>query len=207
MPIFPSDDPAIAAATRKRLRPLIDGYKSYFVDAVMWNGIKQGKSQSRDPWLGKLRWVGECPFDLLIDDIELITSFLDVNRISGFTMFDFEQKVVGNAPGYRTPVTIGTTGGGAGEKFTLPAKEVSALTVEVANGAGGWTVVASTIEVGTGALTEDKAVVTNAQTAGRTVRASFKGRCRYTVEVRQYPQKGNSEWNRQRMFFTATEKF
>lgn len=206
MAIFPSDDPAIAAATRNRLRPLIGGYKSYFLENVKRNDpTSRGKTQSRDMWLGRRKFVAECPFDLRIDDIELLMSFYEVYGVAGFTFFDFEQKQVGS-PGYRPNVLLGTTDGTAGQFFTLPAKEVvqSSIIIYVADvsiGAG------FTFSSGTGALGEDRIQITAAQTLGLSVKAALKGRFRYTCEIPAAPQKGNSDFNRQTLQMIAQEKF
>jgi hypothetical protein len=206
MAVFPSDDLALSAATRGRLRPLIGGYKSYFLENVKRNDpISRGKTQARDMWLGRKKWVGECPFDLRIDDVELLMSFYEIYGVSGFTAFDFEQKQVGS-PGYRPAVQIGTADGTAGQFFTLPAKDVVQSSViiyvsDVSIGAG------FTFSSGTGAQGEDRVQITAGQTNGAKVTAAFKGRCRYTCEIPRPPEKANVDWNRQTVFMILQEKF
>lgn len=165
MAIWPSDDLTLSLATRKRLRPLIDGYSSRFIDNVKRNSPTAGASQSRDAWGGRTKFTADCPFDLPIDDIELLMSFWDQYRVAGFTFFDFVQKVIG-APGYMPADPLGT-GDGSTTTFTARAKEIVASSVIAYN--NGVAVAGPTLSVGTGSQGEDRIVFSAAPVGAKTV--------------------------------------
>ncbi len=212
MAIFPSDDPGLAVATRKRVRPLIAGYSSRYIESVRRNMATQGVSQSRDTW-GKKKFYATVPFELAIADAELLMSFVDVYGISGFTGFDFEAKQIGS-PGYRPAVNIGT-GDGATTTFTIPAREVSGLIVWVAGvqkTAGvdyNLGTRSGALNDGPGAQGEDQVVFIagHIPTAGQAITVAFLGRCRYTIELPEPATKETVDWNRQAIHMIWLEKW
>lgn len=215
MAVFPSDDLALAIATRKRLRPLIDAHASGpSIENVKRNAVTQGKSQSRDVW-GRKKFMAVLAFDRLIDDIELLHSFTEVFGVSGFTYFDFEQKQVG-LPGYRPAVSIGT-GDGVTATFTLPAREIVSSTLIVYVSAVQKTAGvdynlaarSGALNDGPGPVGEDQVVFIagHIPAAAAPITAAFKGRYRYTAEIPEPAKKHHLDWNRQLLEMTVLEKF
>lgn len=167
MAVFPPDDMTLAAATRRRLKPMVDSHGSGFVENVRRNPAFEGKSQARDLW-GRLKWTASLEFRLAIADIELMMSFWEVYRVSGFTAFDFEQIQIGS-PGYRPADALGT-GDGATTVFTIRAKEVVAGTQIVYNNTV--VVAGTTLGVGTGSQGEDQITFAAAPPGAKTVTAA-----------------------------------
>lgn len=160
MPVFPADDLSLSVAIRNRLRPLIASHASGFNENVKRNSPTAGASQTRDMW-GKVKFAASLEFDRKIDDIELLMSFWEVYRITGFTYFDFEQIVMGT-PGYRSPEVLGT-GDGATLTFTIRAKEIVSSSVVVYNNtvpisSGFYALSAETNGIGTGSQGEDQII-------------------------------------------------
>jgi hypothetical protein len=205
MAIFPSDDSAISASTRKRLRPLVDSYSSTPIDALKRNAPTAGAAQSRDPWTGRTKRQVSMEFDLLVADIELISAFIDTYGVAGFTFFDFESKLYGT-PGARPARNIGT-GDGATLTFTIPAKETSGIVVYV-NGVAKTAGVDYNVSVGTGSQGEDQIVFIagHAPGNGLAVTVAFLGRIRYTMQMAQRYAKRTVDWNRQVLSVTLIEQ-
>lgn len=168
MAIFPSDDLSLPLATRKRLRPLIEGYSSRFIDNVKRNAPTSGASQARDSW-GRKKFTADCPFDRQLNDIELLMSFWDQYAVSGFTFFDFVGKSIGTssvAPGYMPADPLGT-GDGSTTTFTIRAKEVLTSSLIAYNNAVA--VAGATLSVATGAQGEDRVVFPAAPVGVKTI--------------------------------------
>jgi hypothetical protein len=200
MALFPSDDPAIPLATRRRLAPLVASHASSFIDNVKRNAPTAGASQGRDVW-GRNKFSATWEFNLGIDDIELIMSFWAMYKVSGFFGYDFEFITVGS-PGYRAPEALGI-GNGVITTFTVAAKQISNITVYD----NGVSTAAWTLSIGTGPQGEDRIIFTAAPVAGHILTIAYKGRHRYFLEIPSPPAKGNTEWNRQRVSFPVLEKF
>lgn len=200
MAIFPSDDLALDSATRRRIRPLIDGYSSRFIENVKRNPPTNGTSQNRDVW-GRKKLVADAPFRLKVADVELIMSFWETYGAQGFTLFDFEKKQVG-LPGYRAALSFGNATGGA-QTFTLPAKEVSGLVLYkngVAIPSGSVTLHSGSFPLYDGPGAQGEATVdlaAGAATAGQVLTAAYLGRYRCTAEIPTEPLKSTAEWNLQ----------
>jgi hypothetical protein len=203
MAIFPPDDPAIALATRKLLRPIVNSHTSGFIENVKRNPATAGSSQARDVW-GKLKFSSGLEFQLAIANIELMMSFYEVYRVTGFTAFDFEQYQAGS-PGYRPADPLGT-GDGSTTTFTIPAKEVGGVIVYDNAGVVAFPAGYS-ISVGTGAQGEDRIVFAVAPVTAHVLTIAYLGRRRYTCEIPAPPGKGNIEYNRQRLTMQLLQKF
>jgi hypothetical protein len=205
MAIFPADDLTLPLATRKRLRPLVESWRSEAKENVLRNPPTRGNAQALDLW-GTKKWWGSGDFNLFTPDVELIHSFWEVYGNS-FTIFDFANKQFG-APGYRPRLSIGTANGTA--TWTLAGKEaVAGYTIYVNN-------VAKTLGVDytyseeTGAQGEAQIIFTAGHIpAGGAGAIEFAGllRCRYTAEIREEPTKRFVDWNRQLLSLTAWEKW
>jgi len=165
MAVFPSDDLSLPLATRKRLRPLINGYSSRFISNVKRNSPTAGASQARDAWGGRKKFTADCPFDRTFDDIELLLSFWDQYGVAGFTFFDFVTKTIG-APGYMPADSLGI-GDGATTTFTARAKEIDSSSLIVYNNTVP--VAGVTLSVGTGSQGEDRTVFSSAPVGAKTV--------------------------------------
>jgi len=209
MAIFPSDDLALDSATRRRIRPLINGHKSNGRENVKRNPPTNGTAQNRDVW-GKKKFVGDAPFSLMIADVELVMSFWRKYGAAGFTLYDFEKRQVG-PPGYDDAVLLGNATG-ALQTFTLPAKEVSGLVLYkngVAIPAGSITLHNGAAPLYDGPGAEGQATVdlaAGAATAGQAITAAFLGRYRYNpVEILQEPDKSTAEWNLQLVLVRFSE--
>jgi len=203
MAIFPSDDPSIASAIRRRLRPLEDGYSARFISNVKRNAPTAGATQSRDTWGGRKKFTADCPFNLRSDDADLLESFWARYAELGFTFFDFLPSTVGTGS-YLDPLPL-STGNGSTTIFTAPAKEiVSSSVIAYSNGVP---VAGVTLSVGTGAQGEDRIVFPSAPVNGAALTLAFKGRRRFTTEIPAPPAKSSSGLNQQRITITVLEKF
>ncbi len=213
MAIFPSDDLALDATTRRRILPLLAGYTTPPLENVKRNPPTNGTVQARDVW-GRKKFSATMPFRLRIPDIELLMSFWEVYGSAGFTMFDFRSKQIG-APGYRAATSLGNATG-ALQTFTLPAKAVSGL-ILYKNVGGVPTVIPSgsiTIHNGVaplydGAGAQGEATVDLAAgvaAAGQAITAAFLGRYRYTVIAAEAPQKSAAEYNLEDIVLKVVEQ-
>lgn len=151
------------------------GYDNTPRENVKRTPPEAGNSYLRDSW-GVLRFQARMDFLLSRSDAAIVWLFAETNRLSGFTMFDFETELP------MKQITIGT-GDGVTDTWTIPAKETANHVLKVA----GVTKVAGThynVSYGTGAQGEDRIIFTggNIPTAGQSITLVADGRRRYTVE-------------------------
>lgn len=164
-----------------------------------------GNSFQRDEW-GVLRFTARMDFMVPRVDAAILWRFYEVNRLTGFAMFDFETEKP------MKQIAVGN-GDGATLTFTVAAKETANQTVKVANGSGGWVTQVAGVDYnmsyGTGSQGEDRIVFVagHAPAAGRAITLDADGRRRYTVEFAERPTRRSVGHNKILISMRVQERF
>lgn len=173
----------------------------YGYDATPEENVKRtppeaGNSYIRDSW-GGLRFMARMEFLLNLDDYRVMWSFYQVNRLNGFTLFDFNEELcVGKEIGEAT---------GAPQTFTLPAKETSGH-VFYADGV----LIPGSYNVAYGVGAEGEDVVTfslGELAAGEVLSGDFSGRRKYVVEFAEKATNRRVSFNKMLLYMSVREKF